>query len=69
MLPVRITSNPVEFEGRPARLVIAEDLTDQRRVETALRESREQYRFLFEQIADGVWRANLDPPLPVDPPH
>jgi PAS domain S-box-containing protein len=28
--------------------------------------SREQYRFFFEQIADGVWRAELDPPLPID---
>ncbi|MBA3259985.1 MAG: PAS domain S-box protein, partial [Gemmatimonadales bacterium] len=27
---------------------------------------REHYRFFFEQIADGVWRAEVDPPLPVD---
>ncbi len=68
ILVVRVTGNDVEFGGRPARLAIAEDLTEQRRMETELRESREQYRFLFEQIADGVWRARVDPPMPVGAP-
>jgi PAS domain S-box-containing protein len=38
-------------------------------LEEALRESRERYRFFFEQIADGVWRAEVDPPLPIDLPQ
>ena len=67
--PVRITSSAVEHAGGPARMLVAEDLTEQRRVETALRESWEQYRFLFEQIADGVWRARVDPPIPVGVPE
>ncbi|MBA2457716.1 MAG: PAS domain S-box protein, partial [Gemmatimonadales bacterium] len=27
---------------------------------------REHDRFFFEQIADGVWRAEVDPPLPIE---
>ncbi len=37
-----------------------------RRGAVALSDRREQYRFFFEQIADGVWRAEVDPPLPVN---
>ena len=34
-------------------------------MDVALSDSREHYRFFFEQIADGVWRAEVDPPLSV----
>ncbi len=37
-------------------------------VDVALSDSREHYRFFFEQIADGVWRAEVDPPLPIHAP-
>src|SRR5262245_66507149 len=38
----------------------------ERPLDVALSDSREHYRFFFEQIADGVWRAEVDPPMPVD---
>jgi two-component system cell cycle sensor histidine kinase/response regulator CckA len=41
------------------------DVTDHRRAERALRESREQYRFFIQQTTEGVWRAEVDPPLPI----
>ncbi len=41
----------------------------ERPLDVALSDSREHYRFFFEQIADGVWRAEVDPPMPVDADH
>jgi two-component system cell cycle sensor histidine kinase/response regulator CckA len=45
------------------------DVTEQRRAEQALRENREQYRFFLQQTTEGVWRAEVNPPLPVDTPE
>jgi PAS domain S-box-containing protein len=40
MIDVRITSNAVQFEGRSARVVLAEDITTQARLEQELRRAR-----------------------------
>jgi len=40
LIDVSITSNTVEFEGRPARSVLARDVTEQRRLEEQLRQSQ-----------------------------
>ncbi|HYC34095.1 MAG TPA: PAS domain S-box protein, partial [Gemmatimonadales bacterium] len=63
VMSVRVTSSPIRFDGRPARMVIAEDLTEHLRVRSALRDTEERYGFLFAQISEGVWRARLDPPV------
>jgi two-component system, cell cycle sensor histidine kinase and response regulator CckA len=39
------------------------------RTADALRESREQYRFFIGRTAEGVWRAAVDPPIPVEAPE
>ncbi|MFL5517537.1 MAG: PAS domain S-box protein, partial [Gemmatimonadales bacterium] len=57
-------------EGEPEHIVaMGIDVTEQRRAERALRESREQYRFFLQQTTEGVWRAEVNPPLPVDTPE
>ena len=66
---VRISSHPMPFAGREARLVVAEDITEITQTAEALRESREQYRFFIERTAEGVWRAAVEPPLAVDAPE
>ena len=66
---VRISSHPLEFAGRPARLVTIQDVTEITGTAEALRQSREQYRFFIGRIAEGVWRAAVDPPVPVDAPE
>ncbi|MEP6688427.1 MAG: PAS domain S-box protein, partial [Gemmatimonadales bacterium] len=66
---VRISSHPIHFAGREARLVVAEDITEIAGTAEALRESREQYRFFIERTAEGVWRAAVEPPLPIDAPE
>jgi PAS domain S-box-containing protein len=39
-LDVEITTHPIEFAGRPARLVVAQDVTERRRLEEQLRQSQ-----------------------------
>ena len=66
---VRVSSHPLEFAGRPARLVTVQDVTEITNTADALRESREHYRFFIGRTAEGVWRAAVQPPVPVDAPE
>ncbi len=66
---VRIASHPIRFEGRPARLVVAQDVTETTRAAEEQRESSERYRFFIGRTAEGVWRAAVEPPVPVDAPE
>jgi len=66
---VRIASHPLLFGGRPARLVVAQDITETTRAADEVRESSERYRFFIGRTAEGVWRAAVEPPVPVDAPE
>jgi two-component system cell cycle sensor histidine kinase/response regulator CckA len=59
-----------DTEGEPEHFIaMGIDVTERRRAEQELRDSREQYRFFLQQTTEGVWRAEVDPPLPVDAPE
>jgi two-component system cell cycle sensor histidine kinase/response regulator CckA len=59
-----------DSEGEPEHIIaMGIDVTEHRRAEQALRDSREQYRFFIQQTTEGVWCAEVDPPLPVDAPE
>ena len=45
------------------------DVTERLRAQEALRDSRERYRFFIGRTAEGVWRAEVDPPVPVQSPE
>ena len=62
---VRVSSHPISFAGREARLVVVQDVTEITRTAEELRDSREQYRFFIGGTAEGVWRAAVEPPIPV----
>ena len=62
---VRVSSHPISFAGREARLVVVQDVTEITRTAEELRDSREQYRFFIGRTAEGVWRAAVEPPIPV----
>ena len=45
------------------------DIGEQKRVEEALRRSEESYRMFVAQSSEGIFRQDLDQPLPVDLPE
>lgn len=51
---VEISSHDVDFNGQPARLVLANDVTDKIAAERALRESEETFRTMLEAASQGV---------------
>jgi PAS domain S-box-containing protein len=48
IITVAITSHQLNFAGRPAELVLANDITERKRAENALLESEDRYRDLVE---------------------
>ncbi len=55
MIDVEVVSDAVMFAGRPARLVLAHDVTARLAAERRLRESEERFRHLAENIAEVFW--------------
>ena len=60
LIDVEITSHTLEFEGHKAALVMAQDITERKLAEEALRESEERYRQLFENSPIGIYRTTPD---------
>ena len=60
IINVEITSHALEWEGKPARLVLAHDVSDRLRAEGALKESEAKYRELFENANDIIYTHTLD---------
>jgi PAS domain S-box-containing protein len=55
---VEISSYPLEFDGRDARMVLIQDLTERFATAEALRESERKYRSLIEQLQDVFFRTD-----------
>jgi PAS domain S-box-containing protein len=47
---------------------IARDITDRKQSEEALKESQERYRNFISQVSEGIYRFELDKPMPVKLP-
>ena len=52
IIDVQIRSYPLKFDGKPARLVVATDITEKQRAEDALKQSEERLRMLIGNIKD-----------------
>ncbi|VAX15608.1 diguanylate cyclase/phosphodiesterase (GGDEF & EAL domains) with PAS/PAC sensor(s) [hydrothermal vent metagenome] len=59
-VPVEIHGKPVPYEDRIVRMVAIRDLTQRKESETALKESEERYRDLFENANDLYYTTNLE---------
>ncbi len=53
IIDVEMTSHALDFSGRPARLVLINDVTERLQGEQALRRSEEKYRRFFEDDLTG----------------
>lgn len=56
---VQLTSHDIELDRRPARLVIAQDVTARRAAELALRESERRFRELAENLEDVFYNYDV----------
>ncbi|EXI78693.1 MAG: Sporulation kinase A [Candidatus Accumulibacter appositus] len=56
LIDVEIVAHEISYQGRPAQLVLAEDITARRRAEAALLESELQYRQLVENANSIILR-------------
>jgi PAS domain S-box-containing protein len=63
-----VSFEAVEIGGVACILAQGRDITEHRRAEKALRASDERYRAFISHSQDGVWRVELDQPIPVDLP-
>lgn len=52
IIDVQIRSYPLIFAGKSARLVVATDITEQKRAEDALKESEERFRLMVSNVKD-----------------
>ena len=60
IIDVEVTSHAHDFEGRAARVVLAVDVSERLRGETALQESEARYRELFQNATDLIATTDLD---------
>jgi two-component system, cell cycle sensor histidine kinase and response regulator CckA len=54
VIEVEIVSHTLDFVGRPARIVLAIDITERERAERALDESRQWLSAIFDSSRDGI---------------
>jgi PAS domain S-box-containing protein len=65
---VLISLELVEIGGKSCILAQGRDVTEHRRAEIALRASDQRYRDFISHSQEGVWRVELEPPIPADLP-
>jgi PAS domain S-box-containing protein len=55
LMDVEVVSHRLLFDGKPARLVLVQDVTERKRAEQAVRDSEERFRSFAENLEDVVW--------------
>jgi PAS domain S-box-containing protein len=66
---VRVTYTPdIQDDEVVGYFGLILDISEQHRAEKALRDSDERYRAFIEQSSEGIWRFELEQPIPIDLP-
>ena len=60
VINVEVSSQPIVFGSVDAQLVLAHDVTAQRRAEAQLRDSKEQLQLLLDSTAEGILGVDLE---------
>ena len=60
IIDVEQTVHPIEYRGRPALLVTANDVTSRNRIMKELRESEQKYQALVEALPVGILESTAD---------
>jgi two-component system cell cycle sensor histidine kinase/response regulator CckA len=58
--PIELNARVIEFEGKPAILSVARDVTERKNAEQALRDSEEKYSKLFHESNDAIFIHDLE---------
>jgi PAS domain S-box-containing protein len=53
-VPLEVLSTPIATNGHTLHVVVSRDITERKRAETALRDSEQMFRLLFETSTDGI---------------
>ena len=59
ILPVELSAETTEYEGKQAFLFVLRDVTSQERIVEDLQKSEERYRTIIENIEDGYFELDL----------
>lgn len=60
VIAVEISADEITFEGKKARLVLSNDITDRVKAEEELQRAEFRYRTLVEQASDGIFICDED---------